>query len=348
MQIKDYERIGNLVTDNVFLLDGPEGTKSITAKKLGESLVGLLNSRELLGSLNLSELTQINVADAGDKLLLGLQGGGVEAISAKDFLYALVDASSLNLRTEIARGKNLGTEFTAEQKVAIADGSFKGLFLGDYWEIDGNKFRIVDFDYFMRRGQINNHTETMDNHHIVIWPDGGTTRNVWIQDWTDSSPATNISNTTIHSIMPLIEQGMRDIFGKDSLCSFMTVDAVSVDGSGVSGIAWVKHNTWLPSIGTLLGAPLPIKYTSATKTTLSYYQLPRFRLLDVIESIGDIVNLDGTRSAILFQEQQYWTSDWYNYYAVYRIGSGPSIGGVSTAYPTENLPVRPIFCLKGG
>ena len=76
MLITDYERVANLVEDNVFLLDGPKGTKSITAKTLGKALAE---------GLNLSEFTQVNVADSGDKVLLGLQGGGQELFQQRTF-----------------------------------------------------------------------------------------------------------------------------------------------------------------------------------------------------------------------------------------------------------------------
>lgn len=35
MQIKDYPRVQNVIPDNVFIIDGPNGTKSILASNLG-------------------------------------------------------------------------------------------------------------------------------------------------------------------------------------------------------------------------------------------------------------------------------------------------------------------------
>ena len=54
----------------------------------------------------------------------------------------------VELRRVLFRGKNLGTALTAVQKAAIKDGSFKGMFLGDYWSIGGRIWRIVDMDYW--------------------------------------------------------------------------------------------------------------------------------------------------------------------------------------------------------
>ena len=56
-----------------------------------------------------------------------------------------VTLSPINHRN-IFRGKNLGSAVTEEQKTAIQSGTFDDLFVGDYWEIDGVKWRIVDMD----------------------------------------------------------------------------------------------------------------------------------------------------------------------------------------------------------
>lgn len=73
------------------------------------------------------------------------------------------------IKNGIYRGKDLGPEVTAEQKSAIADGNFKGLFLGDYWHNSTESYIITDFDYWYH---VNNDTvpQTHNAHHVVIWP----------------------------------------------------------------------------------------------------------------------------------------------------------------------------------
>lgn len=66
----------------------------------------------------------------------------------------------------IFRGKNLGNSLTTKQLKAIDDGSFEGLWLGDYWVINGVTWRIVDMDYWLNRGII-----VFRKHHLVIMPD---------------------------------------------------------------------------------------------------------------------------------------------------------------------------------
>ena len=44
MKITDYEKVQSLAASNIFLLDGPNGTKTIAADALAKALIGLLSS----------------------------------------------------------------------------------------------------------------------------------------------------------------------------------------------------------------------------------------------------------------------------------------------------------------
>lgn len=166
MKITDYEKVQELAASNIFLLDGPNGTKTIAADALAKALIGLLSSKDFIGGVNLSELTQINKLVTGNKLLVGTTDGN-KAIAAEDALFAMLDSfAPVELRRVIFRGKNLGTALTVVQKAAIKDGSFKGMFLGDYWNIGGRIWRIVDMDYWYNCGDT-----AFTSHHLVIMPD---------------------------------------------------------------------------------------------------------------------------------------------------------------------------------
>lgn len=64
------------------------------------------------------------------------------------------------------RGKNLGISYTAEQKASIAAGTFDDIYVGDYWEISGIKYHIVDIDYYMGFG-----SPQTTEHHVIVFPD---------------------------------------------------------------------------------------------------------------------------------------------------------------------------------
>lgn len=70
------------------------------------------------------------------------------------------------------RGKNLGDAVTENQLAKIRNGTFDDLYLGDYWLINENKWRIVDFDYWYGIGPYYyNGLKRCENHHVVIMPD---------------------------------------------------------------------------------------------------------------------------------------------------------------------------------
>ena len=74
--------------------------------------------------------------------------------------------TSAGARNAIYRGKSLGSSVTGDQYAAIANGTFKGLFIGDYWTINSIIYRIAAFDYYLNTGDAN-----CTKHHIVIVPD---------------------------------------------------------------------------------------------------------------------------------------------------------------------------------
>ena len=75
-------------------------------------------------------------------------------------------SSGAGAHNSIYRGKNLGSNVTAEQYAAIASGTFDDLYIGDYWTIGGVTYRIAAFDYYYRCGDTD-----LTKHHIVVVPD---------------------------------------------------------------------------------------------------------------------------------------------------------------------------------
>lgn len=116
MKITEYPSVTDLTDDNVFLLDGSNGTKKI---------------------------------------------------AKPDLVYALFD-SIPEMHKNIFREKNLGSTYTSAQKQDIYNGTFHDMWVGDYWEINGLKWRIVDFDYFGIGGDSGGES---GQHHMVIMCD---------------------------------------------------------------------------------------------------------------------------------------------------------------------------------
>lgn len=296
MKITDYEKVQELAASNIFLLDGPNGTKTIAADALAKALIGLLSSKDFIGGVNLSELTQINKLVTGNKLLVGTTDGN-KAIAAEDALFAMLDSfAPVELRRVIFRGKNLGTALTAVQKAAIKDGSFKGMFLGDYWNIGGRIWRIVDMDYWYNCGDT-----AFTSHHLVIMPDEAlynaqmNTTNVTTGGYVGSEMyKNNLANAK--TIVNAAFQGSV-LTHREYLCN-------AVANGRPSGGAWFDSSVELPNESMMYGhphfsptsdgSPVPAIYT-ISKTQLALYMVcPRFIvnrsynqwLRDVVSSAG--------------------------------------------------------------
>ena len=305
MKITDYEKVQALAASNIFLLDGPNGTKTIAADALAKALIGLLSSKDFIGGVNLSELTQINELVSGNKLLVGTTDGN-KAIAAEDALFAMLDGfAPVELRRVLFRGKNLGTALTAVQKAAIKDGSFKGMFLGDYWSIGGRIWRIVDMDYWYNCGDT-----AFTSHHLVIMPDEAlynaqmNTTNVTTGGYVGSAMyKSNLANAK--TIVNAAFQGSV-LTHREYLCN-------AVANGRPSGGAWFDSSIELPNEPMMYGHPhfsptsdgstVPSIYT-ISKTQLALFMVcPRFIvnrsynqwLRDVVSSaLFALVHLNGS------------------------------------------------------
>lgn len=269
MKITDYEKVQALAASNIFLLDGLNGTKTIAADALAKALIGLLSSKDFIGGVNLSELTQINELVSGNKLLVGTTDGN-KAIAAEDALFAMLDGfAPVELRRVLFRGKNLGTALTAVQKAAIKDGSFKGMFLGDYWSIGGRIWRIVDMDYWYNCGDT-----AFTSHHLVIMPDEAlynaqmNTTNVTTGGYVGSAMyKSNLANAK--TIVNAAFQGSV-LTHREYLCN-------AVANGRPSGGAWFDSSIELPNEPMMYGHP-HFSPTSDGSTVPSIYTISKTQL----------------------------------------------------------------------
>lgn len=78
-------------------------------------------------------------------------------------------ALSPEMHRNIFRGNCLGESITEEQLTAIHNGSFDDLYIGDYWEINGVRYRIADINYWKNVGYPE--SEKVQKPHILIVPD---------------------------------------------------------------------------------------------------------------------------------------------------------------------------------
>ena len=321
MKITDYEKVQALAASNIFLLDGPNGTKTIAADALAKALIGLLSSKDFIGGVNLSELTQVNALASGNKLLVGTTEGN-KAIAAEDALFAMLDSfAPVELRRVIFRGKNLGTALTAVQKAAIKDGSFKGMFLGDYWSIGGRIWRIVDMDYWYNCGDT-----AFTSHHLVIMPDEAlynaqmNTTNITTGGYVGSEMyKKNLANAK--TIVNAAFQGSV-LTHREYLCN-------AVANGRPSGGAWFDSSIELPNEPMMYGH-LHFSPTSDGSTVPSIYTISKTQLALFMVCPKFIVN----------RSYNQWLRDVVSSasFALVNDLGNPGYNGASNSYG-----VRPVF-----
>lgn len=321
MKITDYEKVQALAASNIFLLDGPNGTKTIAADALAKALIGLLSSKDFIGGVNLSELTQINELVSGNKLLIGTADGN-KAIAAEDALFVMLDSfAPVELRRVIFRGKNLGTALTAVQKAAIKDGSFKGMFLGDYWSIGGRIWRIVDMDYWYNCGDT-----AFTSHHLVIMPDEAlynaqmNTTNITTGGYVGSEMyKKNLANAK--TIVNAAFQGSV-LTHREYLCN-------AVANGRPSGGAWFDSSIELPNEPMMYGH-LNFSPTSDGSTVPSIYTISKTQLALFMVCPKFIVN----------RSYNQWLRDVVSsaYFADVNVNGNANFNGASYSYG-----VRPVF-----
>lgn len=115
--------------------------------------------------MKITEYTSTKTIGSTDVMLTD-GTNGTRIIAGADLPYALMDLCGPQMHRMTYRGKNLGTTLTSEQITAIQAGTFKDLWLGDYWTIGGVNYRIADFDYWLNRGDT-----ALTNHHLAIVPE---------------------------------------------------------------------------------------------------------------------------------------------------------------------------------
>lgn len=135
---------------------------SVTGQKIADSTIPgtKMMGKTLVGD-HLADKTITNVQIADGTITYAQIGDGA-VIPAKTTMCS----NCAGAHNSIFRGWHLGSSVTAEQWEAISNGGFDGLYIGDYWTINGITWRIAAFDYYLGTG-----TPECTAHHAVIVPD---------------------------------------------------------------------------------------------------------------------------------------------------------------------------------
>lgn len=245
--ITNYEKITELTSTNVFILDGENGTKAIYAGDLAKALISLLSSSDFISGVTLSDLTQVSELASGNKILVGTTDGNI-AMDASDVLFAVLDSfGDSKVHRRVFRGKKLGTALTSTQLANIQDNTFKGMFLGDYWTIGSVNWRIWDMNYWYNAGDT-----AFTKPHLVIMPDT-VLYNAQMND-SNTTEGGYVGTDMYTSNFATAKTLISSAFG-DAVLTHREYLTNAVSNGYPSGGAWYDSTAELPNEFMMYGAP---------------------------------------------------------------------------------------------
>ena len=294
------------------LADGT-GTKNIKMADLRKLLVGDYDSLETEDKTGM--IAAINE-------VLGDVNTQAEDIKKLDDRTEVLNYTGAGLKNCLWRGKYLGDKLTDAQSAAIRDGSFKDLWLGDYWTIGGVNYRIMDFDYWYQSGDT-----ACTTHHVVVVPDTVlynaqmNTTNVTTGGYNGSAMRTSNLNSAKTTI--------KNAFGASHILSHRELLTNAVSNGNSSGWAWFDADIELMSEHMVYGARAwgggaHVGYDVGNAKS----QLSGFK------ARGD---MEHTRSG------GYWLRDVYSAAGFCNVNAGGFAGNTGASGSTGVRPAFPIY-----
>ena len=278
--------------------------------------------------MKITEYPTASTFDSGDVLLKD-GAAGTKKIAAAESLFAMFDTlGNPYHHRQIVRGKDLGSSLTSAQKTAISNGTFRDLWIGDYWSINSKVYRIVDINYWYG-------FEGNTTNHIVVMPDAPMYQAV--MDPRNSTEM-GFKNTQLFSSgLTAATNTVQTDFGAGNILS-RKID-VSASCSASYGDSWapasrevITTKLELPSVTMLVG----------TRNMLRAAANPWWE----VHAAGEI-------QLALFREMgpwafgssaEYWTRDPMTYYSWCVMGTHRRIAA-DDARTTHG--VRPVFAVNG-
>lgn len=172
----------------------------------------------------------------------------------------------------VFRGKCLGTKLTDEQYAEIQAGTFRDLYIGDYWTINGVDWMIVHFDYFLKIYDAN-----VSKHHVTIMPKNPfafnaplktNDSNTWYGQFGDTclmkEGQYNYSTVYANVVTPCI-----NAFSDSKILTF-TLKYMSSTNKTLSASSTKNLKVTIPSLSQYIGGGLNLYQTESNETVLGH------------------------------------------------------------------------------
>ena len=184
--------------------------------------------------LSLSTLSDWVLGKIADKVFEKLQTNDKTILGAINELNIIIGANNAAAHNSIYRGKNLGTQFTAEMSANIKNGTFKNLYCGDYLVINGTTYRFMDFDYLYKTGGT-----SLDIHHILVVPDAPMYSHV--MNDTNTTEGSYVGSKMYKSGLDQALTKIKADFGESHIVTYRNLLVNTVSNGTSSGWDWYSR-----------------------------------------------------------------------------------------------------------
>lgn len=188
--------------------------------------------------------------DRNNDFVMSFNGNAEYKTRLRDFYYAMVPDGAQQ-HNSVFRGKALGA-LTSTHIANIQNGTFRDMFIGDTFSINGSNYVIAGFNYKKGHGDnisLGNHVVLMNQRWAqtpteTLNPDGSTTH--FMND-TDTA-AGGFANTKLYkTYLPQIQTKLESDFGSH-LMKFRELLTNSIDDSGApNNWAWYDAKVGIPN-----------------------------------------------------------------------------------------------------
>ena len=161
-----------------------------------------------------------------DVLLVDNGTNGTKKILVSNFI-----ANNAGAHNSVYRGKSLGGSVTADQWAEIKAGTFRGLYIGDYWTINSIDWIIAHFDKSYGLGDT-----AFNTHHITVIP--RTTLYYAQMNTTDTSSGGYYNSAMKQTNLAQALTTAKTAFGEAHIATHRVLLDNAPNGGTVTGWAW--------------------------------------------------------------------------------------------------------------
>lgn len=233
-----------------------------------------------VASVKMVNDTKKALQDEAQRTYLPLTGGTVAGpIIMPDGGSALSIEDNAATHNMVYRGKALGGSVTSEQWAAIKAGTFKDLFLGDYWSIGGVDYLIAAFNYWLTCGDT-----ACNTNHLLVVP----RNNLYTAGMNSSNITTGgyVGSEMYKTGLAQAKTTINNAFGSAHILNHRQYLVNAVTSGAPTGTDWYDSTVELMNENMVYGgrqfSPMPNGATDPWNTCRNYTidksQLPLFHL----------------------------------------------------------------------